>query len=85
MINLNGAVRRGLVVASGVMLASSLAFASPAAAGEDHASCGAGARSYVVALAHSGFAGETASELAKSGALSDNVHTAHALLCEPKD
>jgi hypothetical protein len=85
MINLHRAVRRGLVVTSGVMLASGLAFASPAAAREDHASCGDGAHAYVVALAHSGVAGETASELAKAGALSDNVHTGHDLLCEPKD
>ena len=71
-------------IAAAASILGTLAFASPALAQEDHASCGDGARSYVVAAAQSGQAGEIASEQAMAGTINEGVHEAHAALCDPK-
>ena len=74
--------RKRCIAAAGVLAA--LALASPAAAHEGHASCSEGARTFIVPIAQSGQAGETASAQAKAGTLNENVAAAHAALCEPK-
>ena len=74
--------RTRLIAAAGVVAA--LALASPAAAHEGHASCSAGTHAFIVPLAQSGQAGETASAQARAGTLNENVAAAHAALCEPK-
>lgn len=71
----------GIVAAAGL---AGIALAPPALAHQGHASCGEGARTLVVALAHDGLAGETASTQAREGTLSENVAAAHAIFCEPK-
>ena len=74
---------RSPVVAVLALLAG-LTLASPAAAHEGHASCGEGARAFIVPLAQAGLAGETASAAAKQGIQDDSVAAGHAGLCEPK-
>ena len=58
--------------------------ASPALAHGGHASCGEGTRSFIVPLAQSGLAGETASAQARLGILNEQVAAGHAALCAPK-
>lgn len=61
-----------------------LTLASPAAAHDGHASCGEGARAFIVPLAQAGLAGETASAAARQGTQDESVAAGHAALCEPK-
>lgn len=69
------------VAASAIV--ASLALASPAMAHGGHRSCAPAAHGFIVPLAHSGLAGETASTQARAGTLNENVALSHALLCEP--
>ena len=75
--------RRVCGVAAAAVLAGIIS-APPALAHGGHASCGEGARAFVVAQAHAGTAGETASAQAREGTLNENVAAAHAIFCEPK-
>ena len=75
--------RRLYGVVAGAVLAG-IALAPPALAHQGHASCGEGARAFVVAQAHAGTAGETASDQAQAGTLNEGVAAAHAIFCEPK-
>ncbi len=70
------------VAASGVL--ASWVFAPSAVAHQGHGSCAPAAQAFIVPLAQSGAAGETASAQARAGTLNENVAAAHALLCEPK-
>ncbi len=71
----------GIVAAAGL---AGIALAPPALAHQGHASCGEGARTFVVPLAQAGLAGETASTQAREGTLNENLAVAHAIFCEPK-
>ena len=75
--------RRSSTVAAFVLLGG-LALASPATAHEGHGSCGEGAQVFIVPLAQSGQAGETASSSARAGTQNENVAAGHAIYCEPK-
>ena len=77
-------MRRRLYGVAATVALAGLALASPAVAHEGHASCGEGAREYVVTAAHAGTAGETASTQARQGGLKEGVALAHAVYCEPK-
>ena len=59
-------------------------FAPPALAHQGHASCGEGARVYVVPQAQAGTAGETVSAAARAGTVNEGVAAAHAIFCEAK-
>ncbi len=74
--------RLGGIAAAAVF--AGIVSAPPALAHGGHASCGEGARVFVVAQAHAGTAGETASAQAREGTLNENVAAAHAIFCEPK-
>ena len=58
--------------------------APPALAHQGHASCGEGARAYVVPQAQAGIAGETVSAAARAGTVNEGVAAAHAIFCEAK-
>ena len=77
-------MRRRLCVITAAVALGGLAFAPPVLAHQGHASCGEGARAFVVPLAQAGVAGETASTQAREGTLNENVAAAHAVFCEPK-
>ena len=77
-------VRKRIVglVASAALIG--LIGAPPAFAHEGHASCGEGTHAFIVPLAQSRLAGETASAQARLGILNEQVAAAHAALCEPR-
>ncbi len=77
-------MRRRLYGAAAAAALAGIALAPPALAHQGHASCGEGARAFVVPLAHAGLGGETASTQAREGTLNENVAAAHAVFCEPK-
>ena len=74
--------KTSILATAGVLAA--LALAAPAGAHEGHASCGEGAKAFIVPQAQSGQGGEAASAQAKAGTINENVAAGHAALCEPK-
>jgi len=71
------------LIATAAVLAA-LAVAAPAGAHDGHASCGEGAKAFIVPQAQSGEGGEAASAQAQAGTINENVAAGHAALCEPK-
>ena len=65
-------------------LLASIAFAASASAHEGHASCGEGARVYIVPQAKAGTAGEAVSAAARAGLVDEGVAASHAAFCDPK-
>ena len=77
-------MRRRLCAIGASAVLGSMAIAPSASAHQGHASCAGAAHAFIVPLAHSGAAGETASVQARAGTLNENVAAAHAALCQPK-
>lgn len=77
-------MRKRIVALTVAAVLAGPVLAQPASAHAGHASCGEGARAFIVPQAQAGLGGVVASGQAKEGLLDESVAAGHAALCDPK-